>query len=72
MLGESWPQSDHMVFAMNQVPAMAITTQGFAEMEKQVAHTAKDNLDVVDAALFVEAAAFIQKLIFSLDKDGIC
>ena len=72
MLGESWPQSDHMIFAMNQVPAMAITTQGFAQMEKQVAHTAKDNLDVVDAALFVEAAAFIQKLIFSLDKEGIC
>ena len=71
-VGESWPQSDHMVFAMNQVPAMAITTQGFAEMEKQVAHTPKDRPEIVDTALLVEAAAFIQKLIFTLEKDRIC
>ena len=71
-VGESWPQSDHMVFAMNQVPAIAITTQGFTEMEKQVAHTAKDHPDIVDTALLVEAARFIQKLILTLDKELIC
>lgn len=71
-MGESWPQSDHMVFAMNQVPAMAITTQGFAEMEKQVAHTAKDHPDIVETPQLVEAAGFIRELILNLEKKGIC
>ncbi|MDK2980252.1 MAG: aminopeptidase YwaD [Chloroflexota bacterium] len=70
--GPTWPQSDHMVFAMNQVPAMAITTQAFAEMEKQVAHTAQDRPQVVDTALLAEAAAFIEKLILKLDQEDLC
>ena len=70
--GESWPQSDHMVFAMNQVPAMAITTVGFAEMEKQVAHTAKDHPEIVETPQLVETARFIRDLILTLEKDRIC
>jgi aminopeptidase YwaD len=71
-MGESWPQSDHMVFAMNGVPAMAITTQGFTEMEKLVAHTAKDSPEVVVTPQLVEAAKFIRDLILKLDKEGLC
>jgi hypothetical protein len=57
---------------MNQVPAIAITTQGFAEMEKQVAHTAKDHPDIVDTPQLVETAQFIKELIFKLEKSHIC
>ncbi len=31
--GEQWYQGDHMIFVQNQVPALAITTEHFMEME---------------------------------------
>ncbi len=63
--GEAWYQSDHMVFAMNQVPAMALTTSAFMEMETEIAHTEADTPDKVDAQLLVETALFLRDMLVS-------
>ncbi len=61
-----WFQGDHMVFVMNGVPAMALTTTGFMQMETEIAHTSKDSPDKIDAGLLVEAACFLFDLISAL------
>jgi aminopeptidase YwaD len=60
---DPWFQGDHMVFAMNGVPALALTTCGFLRMESDYAHTSKDNIEIMDAALLADAALFLEKLI---------
>jgi hypothetical protein len=53
----------NIVIAMKQVPAMAITTSAFTEMLGEVAHTPKDNPQVVDVSLLVEIAQFLCELL---------
>lgn len=64
-----WDQGDHMIFVMNGVPAMALTTVGFMRMETEIAHTPKDRPDVMDMKLLVEAAYFLFDLIIALEKE---
>ncbi len=61
--GEPWPQSDHMIFAMQQIPAMAITTSAFIEMEREIAHTPKDSPDMVDTTLLVDIAHYLRDFV---------
>jgi aminopeptidase YwaD len=68
-VGEPWYQSDHMVFAMSQVPTMAITTSAFMEMEHEIAHTPKDTPDRVDITLLEDIARFLEEFILNLDKE---
>lgn len=65
--GPEWPMSDHMVFAMRGVPALAITSTGLNEIAATVAHTFADVPDLVDPALLVEAAEFIAAVIEDLE-----
>lgn len=64
--GEPWYQGDHMVFAMNGVPALAITSEGFMEIETQFAHTPKDRPELVDPAQLVEVAKALHELILKM------
>ena len=61
--GEPWPQSDHMIFAMNGIPALAFTTSAFMEMEREIAHTPKDSPELVDVDLLVDIALYLRDLI---------
>lgn len=61
--GPEWPMSDHMVFAMRGVPAIALTSTGLIEIAATVAHTAADLPELVDVELLVEAAEYLAALI---------
>lgn len=69
--GPAWPMSDHMVFAMRGVPAIAITSSGLAEIASTVAHTKRDTPELVDPELVEKAAAFIAELIERLPARGM-
>ena len=60
---QPWFQGDHMVFVMNGVQAAALTTKGFIQMETEVAHTPKDDLDQINVDKLVEVARFLFDLI---------
>ena len=66
--GEPWYQGDHMVFAMNGVPALAITSEGFMEIETQFAHTPKDSPELVDCEQLVGVATVLYKLLQDIEK----
>jgi aminopeptidase YwaD len=66
--GTAWPQGDHMIFAMSGVPAVAITTEKFAELEHDIAHTEKDVPELVDPAKLAKTAQALHDLVTILDR----
>lgn len=61
--GEPWYQSDHMVFVMNGVPAMAFTSDQFVEMMATITHTERDTVDLVDPQKLVNLAEALLVLV---------
>lgn len=69
--GEPWYQGDHMVFAMNGVPALAITSESFMDIETQFAHTPKDRPELVDCGQLVGVATALHDLLIKLAKNRV-
>ena len=44
----AWYESDHAIFAMRGIPAVAVTSENVHELLASVAHTPADTLDLVD------------------------
>lgn len=61
--GPSWPQSDHMVFAMAGRPAVALTSGAMDRLLGEVAHSPGDVPALVDVALLEQAAQAIAALV---------
>jgi len=61
--GVPWFQGDHMVFVMNGIPALALTSENFMEILTETAHTPKDSPELVDCEKLVRVAAVLQDLL---------
>lgn len=66
--GEPWYQGDHMVFAMQGIPALAITSESFMDIETKFAHTPKDHPDLVDCDQLVDVATALHELLLETEK----
>lgn len=66
--GEPWYQSDHMIFVMNQVPSVAITSERFMEISTFITHTSKDSPELVDIDKLVSIALSLRNLVYELDR----
>lgn len=64
--GEPWFQSDHMVFVMNGVPALALTSENFVDILTEVAHTPKDSTEMVDCEKLVKTAIAVRDLLIEI------
>ncbi len=64
--GEPWYNGDHMIFVMNQVPAIAFTAELMPELMKTVTHTAADTPELIDPRKLVEVATALNALVRSL------
>lgn len=65
--GESWYQSDHMIFVQNQVPAMALTSDLFMYLSTNITHTLEDRPDLVDVEKLTALAQTFKNLLVRLD-----
>ena len=54
--GGAWPQSDHMIFVMRGIPAIALTTADAAGPRHEIAHTEADVPAEVDPDVVVATA----------------
>jgi aminopeptidase YwaD len=63
--GPLWPQGDHSIFVQFGRPAIAVTSEWFANNinVQEITHTPKDNLAVVDTARLTELAGPLAALI---------
>jgi aminopeptidase YwaD len=65
--GEPWYQGDHSIFVMNQVPALAFTSEFVQKLAEKYIHTHKDRPGLVDPARLAETALALLDLIVRLD-----
>ncbi len=56
-----------MIFVLNQVPAMAITSHVLAQLMAEITHTPKDIPDIVDSDKLASVAVALRDLLFELD-----
>lgn len=63
--GIQWPQGDHSIFVQNGCPAIAVTSEWFAENieSQEITHTPKDTIEIVDCRKVVEIAEALNLLI---------
>lgn len=61
--GEAWFQSDHSLFLMNGVPALAFAAEKMTDLMQHVIHTSKDTPDIVAIDRVVETALAVSELI---------
>jgi len=45
---QPWYQGDHMVFVQNGIPALAITSENFEYLSREITHTEKDSIELLD------------------------
>jgi aminopeptidase YwaD len=65
--GGVWYSGDHMIFALNYVPALALTSAQGMKGLAQVSHTPKDVPELVDTAKLVKVAYALRHLVIDLD-----
>ena len=66
--GEQWYQGDHMIFAMNGRPALAITSQYFLEAFNDITHTPRDHPGIVDINKLAPIARALASFITELER----
>ena len=55
-----------MIFAQNQVPSMAFTSERMADLMKTVTHTSLDTPDLIDCYKLVEVAESLNAFVRSI------
>lgn len=60
---DPWVESDHAIFAMRGIPAVAVTSQDVHQLLGGLAHTAADTLDVLDLDVLEDVVAAIPELL---------
>ncbi len=66
--GEPWYQGDHGLFLLNEIPALALTSEQLAELMGGITHTPNDTPAVVDVARLAEVACALRDLLLRLDQ----
>ncbi len=66
--GQPWYQGDHLLFVLNQRPALAITSERSMELLAEVVHSPKDRPEIVDPARLAGLAAALRDLVLRLDR----
>lgn len=61
--GAQWWASDHAIFAMRGVPALAITSPDFEHLSREITHTPGDSPDLVDEVVLADTALFIADVV---------
>ncbi len=60
---ENWYQSDHMLFVLNDVKAIAITSEEVCKITAELAHTEKDTIENIDFYKLAEIAEALNRII---------
>ena len=65
--GDPWYQGDHGLFMLNQVPALAMTSDQLEELMGQITHTPKDTPEIIDTHKLVHIGLAVRDLLLQLD-----
>ena len=60
---DPWVEGDHMLFQMNQISTIALTSKNIFEIIDSVIHTEKDTLNLIDCTKVIEVVFFLEELV---------
>ena len=60
---EPWHQGDHMLFSMQGIPSLALTSEGIETLLDSVIHTGNDRINLLSPGNIAEAVWFIEELL---------
>jgi aminopeptidase YwaD len=60
---DPWVEGDHMLFQMNNIAAIALTSKNIFEMIDNIIHTEKDRIELIDYNKVNEVINFLEDLI---------
>ncbi len=63
---EPWPQGDHMLFVLKDIPTLAFTSVNIFSMVDTVIHTVHDTLELVDTGKLVQVSRCLDHIVQSL------
>jgi len=66
--GTPWYQGDHGLFLMNEVPALAITSERMMDVVSCFAHTPEDRPEIVDVTKLIAVAVALRDVLMKLDQ----
>jgi aminopeptidase YwaD len=66
---EPWMESDHAIFAMQGIPAVAVTSDDVHALLAGLAHGPRDTLEVVDVARLAQVALDLQDLLHVVARE---
>jgi aminopeptidase YwaD len=66
--GPQWPQGDHSLLVINEVPAVAVTSENVFFIGSTVAHTDKDRPELVDLEAVAAVARFFADVLEQLAR----
>lgn len=58
-IGAPWYESDHAIFAMRDIPSLAITSSNVHEVLAEIIHSDRDMIRTVDPAILARVAVFL-------------
>ncbi len=63
---EPWVEGDHMLFTMNNIPAIAFTSKDIFQLIDSVIHTEKDKLDIISFEEVLKVISFLKNFLVNL------
>jgi hypothetical protein len=60
---EPWSQGDHMLFSMQGIPSLALTSEGIETLLDSVIHTDSDRVNLLSPGNIAEAVSFIEEFL---------
>jgi aminopeptidase YwaD len=66
VIGEPWYQGDHGLFLINEVPALALTSEYAAELMATITHTPEDCPEIIDPSRLVKSAIALHNMLLHL------
>jgi aminopeptidase YwaD len=68
VVGEPWYQGDHGLFLMNEVPALALTSEYAAELVAAITHTPEDCPEIINPSRLVTVAIALHDVLLHLEQ----
>jgi aminopeptidase YwaD len=66
--GDQWYQGDHMIFLQNKIPAVAFTSEKLKILSRDIVHTPKDTVDLIDYRKLAEIAFILRDIAVGIGK----
>lgn len=68
---EPWQMGDHMLFVMNGIPAITLTSKKILSLIDEIAHTEKDSIELIDYQEVINVINLVLEILLKIESENI-